>query len=367
MKSIQHLLLLLLLVISMQAKAQNKTENVILITLDGFRWEELFGGAVDTLMNDLTFVKDTAALRKQFWAATPTERRQILMPWIWSEVGTKGQIYGNRQFGNKVTCTNPHWFSYPGYNEILTGKSDPYVDSNDKKYNSNETVLEWLNKKPEFKGKVAAFTSWDVFPYIINDKRSGIPVNGGYGDAIDKNLSEREKLLNELQDKVPSPWSSVRYDGFTQEFAMEYINKHHPRVIYISLGETDDFAHDGKYDRYLQSALLSDKLIQELWETLQKDPFYAGKTTLLMSTDHGRGSSPKAEWKSHGKIYKGSPFIWMAALGPDTPALGEVKTEEQLFQNQVAPTLAALLGFHFDNHPEVGEPIKSICPNAIMH
>ncbi len=353
-------LILFLILMPLTGTSQNKTSNVVLITLDGFRWQELFGGAVDTLMNDLTFVKDTAELQRLFGGSTPIERREKLLPWFWSEIGKKGQVYGNKWHGNNVNCSNPHWFSYPGYNEILVGYSDPYVDSNEKKYNQNETVLEWLHKKEEFAGKVAAFGSWDVFNYIINDKRSGIPVNAGYENATGEFLTCKEQTLNEIQIQFLSPWSGTRYDAFTHHYALEYMKKNHPRVLYISYGETDDFAHDGKYDRYLKSAHQTDLFLQEIWNYLQKDDFYRGKTTLLISTDHGRGSSPKAEWKSHGKIYEGSPAIWIAALGPDTPAIGEVKEKGQRFQNQIAKTLAHFLNYEYVSKQEVGGCIEEM-------
>ncbi len=63
-----------------------------------------------------------------------------------------------------MQVTNPHWFSYPGYSEILTGFVEPSITSNDKVPNPNVTVLEWLHRQPAFKEKVAAFGSWDVFP-----------------------------------------------------------------------------------------------------------------------------------------------------------------------------------------------------------
>ncbi len=342
---------------------QNKTQNIVLVTLDGFRWEELFGGAVDSLMNDPDYVKDTdtASLQALFDAPEPELRRAKLMPWFWSELVQKGQLYGNQRFGNKVRCTNTQWFSYPGYNEILTGFSDPNINSNAKKYNENETVLEWINNLPVFSGKVAAFASWDVFPYIINDIRSGIPVNAGFRKAEDEYLTYKEQLLNDLQDEVPSPWGTVRLDAFTHHYMMEYLKKHHPRVVYMSYGETDDFAHDGEYDHYLKSAHQTDQWIRELWEYLQQDRFYAGKTTLLITTDHGRGHSPKKEWKSHGKIYEGSPYIWLGVIGPDTPPLGEVQTEGRLFQSQLAKTAAHFLGLDYQNEKgEVGAIIKTM-------
>ena len=340
--------------------AEQQTENIFIITLDGLRWEELFDGAVDSLMRDPEYVKDTSELLSLFDAPTPKERRAKLMPWFWNTLATSGQLYGNRRLGSKVNVTNFFWFSYPGYNEILVGYSDPGINSNDKVWNPNITVLEWISRRPEFNGRVAAFGSWDVFPYIINEKRSGIPVNAGFELAQGDNLSERERFLNTLQPTVPSPWGSVRLDAFTHHYALEHLKKSHPRVLYISYGETDDFAHDGRYDHYLKSAHQTDRWIQELWEQLQADPFYAGKTTLLITTDHGRGSSPKHEWKSHGKTYEGSNAIWLAVIGPDTPPLGEIGQEGQWWQNQVAKTAAAFLGLDYTNEEETGAVIKEM-------
>lgn len=347
---------------SLSTFAQNnlQTENLILVTLDGLRWEEVFGGAVDSMMNDTKYVKDTTALQELFADKTPEKRRKKLLPFFWNTIAEKGQLYGNRWLDNKVNLSNFYWFSYPGYNEMLVGYSDPDINSNDKKWNENETVLEWLNKQKAFKGKVAAFASWDVFPYIINEKRSNIPVNAGFETAKGKNLTEMEKALNILQPQVPSPWSSVRLDAFTHHYALEYIKKEQPRVVYIAYGETDDFAHDGRYDHYLKSAKQTSDWLEEIWEYAQSDPFYKDKTTMLITTDHGRGSSPKEEWKSHGKTYEGSNAIWMAVIGPDTPALGEVKEKGQLWQGQVAKTAAAFLGLDYENVEQVGKVMEGM-------
>ena len=351
--------------------AQNKTENVFLITLDGFRWQELYEGVTDSLMNDLLYVRDTATLQKKFDAPTAEARREKLMPFFWKHIVKNGQLYGNRLHGNKVNCTNKFWFSYPGYHEILSGFADDDITSNDKIPNKNKTVLEWINEQPGYEGRVAAFCSWDVFPYIINEERSGIPVNAGFDLAKADNLNEKEKFLNELQPTIPSPWSSVRLDAFTHNYAVEYIKKNHPKLVYIAYGETDDFAHDGRYDHYLNSAHQTDQWIKALWELAQSDPVYKNKTTFIITTDHGRGTNPKRSWKDHGRSTSygnikgtiGSDQIWIAAMGPDTPALGEVKKDQQLYQNQVAKTCAALLGLDYNNTRTVGKAIKEIITN----
>ncbi|MCB9080157.1 MAG: phosphoglyceromutase [Lewinellaceae bacterium] len=343
----KHLILCSFLLLALSGTAQMNTQNVVLVTLDGMRWQEVFGGAVDTLLNDKRYVEDTTELQHQFYAPTAIGRRARLLPWIWSVMATEGQLYGNRAYGNQVNVSNGFWFSYPGYNEILTGQADPRINSNNKVDNPNVTVLEWLHQQPGFSGRVAAFGSWDVFPYIINEKRSGIPVNAGFRQAPSPGLSDKEVLLNTLQPQIPSPWSTVRLDAFTHHYALEYLRKNHPRVTYIAYGETDDFAHDGRYDHYLYSARQTDAFLQELWTYLQQDPVYAGTTTLLITTDHGRGTSPKDQWRGHGVDYAGSDAIWMAVIGPDTPARGEMKTPGQWWQNQVAATVARLLGFEY--------------------
>ncbi len=345
---------------SLSAQQGAQTENLVLVTFDGLRWEELFEGATDSLMNDREYVRDTAALQQQFAAPTPEERRKKLLPFFWTTLAREGQLYGNRRHGNQVDVSNPFWFSYPGYNEILVGYNDPAVDSNDKKWNKNKTVLEWINEQPGFRNRVAAFASWDVFPYIINTQRSGIPVNAGFATAQGDDLTAKEAWLNELQAQIPSPWATVRLDAFTHNYALEYMKKYHPRVVYIAYGETDDFAHDGRYDHYLQSARQTSDWLEELWAFLQKDPVYAGKTTLLITTDHGRGHNPKDSWRSHGAQHAGSDAIWLAVIGPDTAPRGEVKEKGQLWQNQVAKTAAAFLGLEYTSEKEVGKVIEAM-------
>jgi hypothetical protein len=329
--------------------------------MDGLRWQELFGGAVDSMVLNPDLTSDTDRIKAAYLGDSKEERRSNLMPFFWETVAPKGQVFGNRWVNSKVNCTNRYWFSYPGYNEILTGYTDGNINSNAKKWNTNKTVLEWLHEKPEFNGRVAAFGSWDVFDWIINEKRSGIPVNSGFNKAEGTRLTNKEHYLNKLQDQAALLWGSVRQDIFTHNYMMEYLKRNHPRVVYISYGETDDFAHDGSYNRYLDAAHATDLMWRELWDFLQSDPVYAGKTSLVFTTDHGRGESPMTEWKSHGTRIKGAGAIWLAVLGPDTPAKGIIR-EVQLYQKQVAKTAAALLGYDYMNEKE---EVGTIVPGVI--
>jgi len=147
----KHLPIVLLLVISQVtlSQAQTKTcDNIFIITTDGFRWQELFGGADSTLLFDPQHVQDTATMRYMYWADSAQDRRKKLMPFLWNYIAQKGQLWGNREYDNDVSVVNPYKISYPGYNEILTGYNDWFVSFNQQKDNANSNVLEYLNSTP---------------------------------------------------------------------------------------------------------------------------------------------------------------------------------------------------------------------------
>lgn len=320
------------------------TRNVIFVTTDGLRWQEVFRGADDALMNkENGGVTDVAGLRRDFWRETAEERREVLMPFLWSVVARQGQVYGNADKGSVARVTNGMNFSYPGYNELFTGSADPRIDSNAKRPNPNRTVLEWLNDKPAYRGKVAAIGSWDVYPFILNRERSGLAINAGWEPLVVEPGNERVALLNQVQAQAPRMWDDCRDDALTFPLALEMLRALAPRVFYIGLGDTDEHAHGGRYDKYLRAAQIADANLKRLWDELQAHPQYRGTTTLIVTTDHGRGDPPRG-WRDHGAKVAGAESIWLAILGPDTPALGERTDVAPVTQSQVAATLAGLLG-----------------------
>lgn len=333
-------------------------ENLLLITYDGLRWQEVFGGLDQTIMSaDTDRVGEMLALGAKYWADTPEERRAKLLPFLWNTIGREGAIYGHAESGSPARVTNEMNFSYPGYNELLTGAPDPAIDSNEKRNNPNENVLEWISRQPGFEGRVAAFASWDVFPYILNVERNGLPLSAGWEGRITSKDPERAALLTQMQAETPHYWDGVRFDVFTHNAAVEYIKEHQPRVIYIAYGETDDWGHDGRYHLYAESAWRTDDYIRRLWEMLQSLPQYKDKTALLIATDHGRGDTP-ADWTSHGRKLPQSDRIWIAALGPGVAPQGIVK-DAPATQAQVAATAAALLGLDYAAaHPKAAPPLK---------
>lgn len=362
----QTLIIIFIMAMAIQqaaAQAGRKTKNLVIVTLDGFRWQELYRGADSVMVNSKEFNTSQEEITNKYIAETPQQRRKMLLPFFWGTLAEKGQLYGNRDLGNKEEVANRHKFSYPGYNEIFTGFPDTSVNSNDKKYNPNSNVLEFLNKQKGFQGKVVAFSSWDVFPWILNDKRSGVLVNSGVNDLKIKNMTPGLNLLNEMQHLAPPVvGDDIRLDVITYQFGKQYMQAYKPRVTYIAFDEIDDFAHAGNYKFYLEEAHKTDAMLKDLWDYIQSDPFYKDQTTLLITTDHGRGENPMATWKDHGAKVKDAEQTWIAVIGPDTPAAGEVNTPTTVYHKQIAQTLAGLLGFDFKSAAghEVGEEIKTV-------
>lgn len=347
--------------ISKAEKHSTKTENVILITTDGLRAEEVFTGADPDLLNKQNGgVADPNALRAQFWRETPEQRREVLMPFLWGVIAKEGQIFGNQKAGSVVQLTNGRKFSYPGYNEMLTGAPDSRINSNALIPNENVTVFEWLNQQKGFKGEIAAFSAWNAMPYIINRERCGFPVMGGWEPVPTKKPNAREQLLNELIAEMTRQNEAEMDDSILFHAAYEHLLKHKPRVMLISFLETDHWAHSGRYDYTLKAAHRVDQYIQKLWETVQSMRQYRGKTTFIITTDHGRGPAP-TQWKNHGEKVPNAENIWMAFVGPDTPALGERQNVPRLTQGQVAATIAALLGENYKGFaPNAAQPVEAV-------
>jgi hypothetical protein len=321
-----------------------KTRAVVLIVLDGFRWQEVFDGPEHDLMDAKHGgAQDVAQLRKEFWRDSPEAGRDALLPFLWTVVAKQGQIYGNQHKSSVAQVTNGFKFSYPGYNEMSTGFPNPQINSNEFGPNPNATVFEWLNNEPEFHDQVAIFGTWDTFNDIFRAKQSGLFVRAGWNLPWADQLTPREQLLKKLYETATRVEDDDAPDSFTHEDLLDYLQTHNPRALFVGYGGTDDWAHEGKYDLVLQAAHQDDQHIAELWDTMQAKPEYHNQLTFIITCDHGRGSGLKL-WRDHDKNTAGAENIWIAALGPDTPPTGEMSNVPRVTQSQIAATIAQLLG-----------------------
>ncbi len=330
--------------------------KLVLVTFDGARWEDVFRGADPKLAADPKFVEPDVLsdwVKPAF--LDPANRREALMPFVHGTMARDGVVIGDRDAGECAHVANDMWFSYPGYNEILTGRPDPRIVENDDKPNQNVTFLEHLNRRAGFQGRVEAVGTWTLFPNIINAKRSGVPVNASFGG------------------RYPTDVQTARY-------AIEAVEKNKPRVLYVAFGDTDELAHAGDYDQYLTALERGDDFLRQLWERLQADPFYRGQTTLIVTTDHGRGHEPLGAWRDHSAVryhqlnpdYQpeynktgviGSDNVWFAAMGPAVVRSGaaEYRGKNCAESRQVAASALQALGLNWrDFDKGAGAPFAFI-------
>ena len=347
MRNTSLLWALALLTIGAAPAAQADRRNVVLITLDGARADEIFGGldvaVLRSTLDDNQRVEDSPVY-KRFWAPDPAARREKLLPFFWRTLMREhGSIAGNQSLGSRVRLANRLWFSYPGYSEMLVGRArDDVITSNDPIQNPSRTVLEFLRQQTSApKEGVAVFASWSVFNAISESRAGTIIINAGFEAYEHPDASV--KALSRMQFETPTPWDTVRHDVYTARLAMAHLATYKPRVLYLALGETDDWAHDGRYDRVLDAFVRSDTILEDLWTWLQTQDEYRGRTSLLITTDHGRGRGREG-WRNHGAKHAGSEDTWMALVSPLMSRRGEWRAHAPLEARQVAATLAQWMG-----------------------
>ncbi|MBA2301455.1 MAG: hypothetical protein H0W08_02330 [Acidobacteria bacterium] len=336
-------------------------DRIVLVTIDGARTQEIFGGLdADILKSTLKAPQtlESSPTYRRFWAESAEERRRKLMPFLWSLVTEHGSIAGDTGAGSAVRLGNRHWFSYPGYAEILLGEPhDAQITSNDAVQNRYTTVLETLRTRLSLsRNQVATFASWALFNQIVEHTEGATFVNAGVEPL---GLSAKDvPLLNHLQAEAATPWDVTRFDVFTFRMAMAHLTTARPRVLYIAFDETDDWAHDGRYDRTLEAYARTDGYLRELWTWLQSDSEYQGRTHLLITTDHGRGRT-STDWRNHGAKVAGAEDVWIAFASPRMPQRGPWRDAPTLSTSQVAATLASWMGVDWNaDHPKAGKPIR---------
>jgi len=333
------------------------TRSVILVTADGLRWQEVFHGIDPMLAHEKSAGMEKADdRRKKYERSTDRERREALMPFFWTKLAQRAAVFSD------VKVTNRFRVSYPGYSEILTGHpSDGVIQGNQAIRNPNETVLEFLKRELRLaREQVALFASWETFRQIGEHTEGSITLNAGY-QAIGNNRTPRLRELSQLQFHVLSPWDEARHDYITGAMALEYMRAVKPRVLYVSFDETDDWAHDHRYDRVLDSIAEFDGFLERLWNQIESTKGYRGRTTLIVTSDHGRGST-LADWSDHGRKVEGADKIWLAVIGPDTRA-AELATPIE--QRDIAPTIIRLMGLDPADYKGItGKPIAAVLPAA---
>ncbi len=319
-------------------QAAPPARHVIFVTIDGVRAEDLFGGADPVVMADPegSGIADTAAFRARWWRDTPEARRRAVMPFLWDTLVPMGVLTRGR-------VDNGLNFSAPGYMAMFSGHPRGDVTSNADRRYQWPTIFTVVASQPGSDSTdAAAFVSWTT-QARLTAPASGVVVANGPFESLPAGLDGRAMVLtNRLEAAVHHPDATIRYDAFTHELALAWLDRYHPMLLHVGYGETDIEAHERRYDRYLAMLHETDRMLSELWHHAQADPALGGTTALVVTTDHGRGATAR-DWTDHGRDVANAARWWFLAAGAGVGPAGEVH-RGTVVQSQVGPTILALLG-----------------------
>jgi bisphosphoglycerate-independent phosphoglycerate mutase (AlkP superfamily) len=129
-------------------------------------------------------------------------------------------------------------------------------------------------------------------------------------------------------------------DNNVYDSLVTILDKYHPRLMLVNLPSTDKTGHSGVWDDYLNALTNADRLIYQLWQKIQSDPYYKNKTTLFVTNDHGRHTD---NFKDHGDNCDGCEHIMLLAIGKNIPQ-GQMNSDLHQ-QIDIACTVGKILGF----------------------
>jgi hypothetical protein len=304
--------------------------RVVLVTIDGVRWQDVFA-----------------------------EHAASELPNLYRLIG-RGVALGGP--GAPIRATGPNFVSLPGYREILTGRNAGDCLDNDCDPIAEPTLLDELRAAgPLDTLDVAAISSWEVIERAASFQPRTIALSSGrHGgasrDRLRVDLDTAQLLERGAQHNAWPGTGDYRPDELTAELALAYLDARRPRVLYVGLGDTDEFGHHGDRAGYAEALRAADRFLGRLMARLDALDARPGETLVVVTADHGR----MANFRDHGQGESGA--VWLVAAGGGIPRRGLLSASPPHRLADIAPTLRALLGLEPDARPDAGQPIAELLP-----
>jgi hypothetical protein len=303
--------------------AQAGEPNVILITFDGVRPQDFF--------------------------------EKSNLPGFWSKLAPKGVVLGK---GSPMTIDNPAHISLPGYQNLMAGAAQPCI-TNDCGRITVETLGEHVVHELKLpREKVASISSWEKIPLAFEKTAGTTFTNGGFEPLNDGGKDAELAKINQEMIADKPHWKENRFDKYTIAHAMRYLKLHQPRFLYISINDTDDWAHENDHDGVVKALQAYDVWLGQLFAQLDSMGEYGRDTTVLITTDHSRGKGKR--WIDHEASLPEARNIWLYARGPGVKPTGIKKSGAKHTHSDVRPTIEALFGIKPVDCKGCGKPIEEI-------
>ncbi len=215
----------------------------------------------------------------------------------------KSKVFGLTPKTQPCLVSNPYRISLPAYSDMLSGiRQETVTENNLRRPLTHPTWIDQFVQKGMPGSWFSVFTSWERIAEVVS--QTVIPE----GMMVSSGLHPGE---------TPPPWHDARYDTDTIKQIDRYFfeEKHHPTFSFVVFNDTDEWAHENQFERYTQAIRADEKYIASFIQQLESDPFYREQTTYLVTTDHGRGTTPET-FHGHGSEVEGAQYIWAFLIPP---------------------------------------------------
>jgi hypothetical protein len=273
-----------------------KTENIVVIVMDGPRYSETGG---DSLSQHI--------------------------PFLGGLLSKKGVINTNF-YNNGVTKT------IPGHTAIMTGNYQEINNGGDEIPLFPSIFQYWIESNSNDSTKAWVISSKDKLEVLANSQEFGW-----------------EDKYNPLTDcGISGLGSGYRHDSITYRNVINVLNVNQPQMLLVNFREPDYSGHKGDWDKYLAGITEVDNYISKIWNYLERDPNYSGRTTLFVTNDHGRHLDNIVDgFVSHGDNCDGCRHIFLYADGPDFKEGYSTNINRELID--IPATIGELIGVDLPN------------------
>lgn len=224
-------------------------------------------------------------------------------------------------------------YTLAGHTSLTTGRNQ-IINNSGKELPKKPSYLQyWLKKNPSRSNDAWIITSKDKLEVLGNCLED--EWNGQY-------LPNTDCGINGI-------FTGYREDTLTLKRCFEVLDRHHPNLLFVNFWEPDKSGHGKDWELYIQGVEDTDEYAYMIWEYIQQDPNYAGRTTLFFTNDHGRHCDDvKDGFFSHGCGCDCCRHLSFYAYGPDFKE-GVVDDNARDLRDIVA-TIDELLHLGMDTH-----------------
>jgi hypothetical protein len=318
---------------------------VVLLALDGVRWQEVFNGTDET----------------RGVASDKQRRAESLMPNLHGLVDCGGLLLGEPESGTEFFASGPEFVSLPGYSEMLSGRRVTSCRDNTCGATTRPTLADEVARLPGATTRdVAVVTSWPDIGRIAAWRSDRVAMSTGRNGGETRELFRRDPVSRALVDEgarsTAEPGAGdFRPDRLTAQIALRHLEIARPRFLFVSLGEPDEYAHRGDYAGYLRAIRHADLAVGLISRALEEHARQGVRTVLFVTADHGRSK----DFAHHGSAHPESARVWLFAWGTEVTK-GPLPAAGERYLADLAPTLRTPLGLLTDRHPAAGRPLVGL-------